>query len=43
LSFGRFVLIRLGWALIALWVALTLLFVITRVISLRAEELRTPR
>ena len=42
MSLGRFFLVRLAWALIALWVALTILFVITRVISLRAEEFRTP-
>jgi peptide/nickel transport system permease protein len=42
LSFRRFLLVRLGWALLALWLALTVLFVITRVISLRAEEFRNP-
>jgi peptide/nickel transport system permease protein len=42
LSFRRFLLIRIGWAILALWLALTVLFVITRVISLRAEDFRTP-
>jgi ABC-type dipeptide/oligopeptide/nickel transport system permease component len=42
LSFRRFLLVRLGWALLALWLALTILFVITRVISLRAEDFRDP-
>jgi peptide/nickel transport system permease protein len=35
-------LVRLGWAMLALWLALTVLFVITRVISLRAEDFRNP-
>jgi peptide/nickel transport system permease protein len=42
LSFRRFLLVRLGWAILALWLALTVLFVITRVISLRAEDFRSP-
>jgi peptide/nickel transport system permease protein len=42
LSFRRFLLVRVGWAILALWLALTVLFVITRVISLRAEDFRTP-
>jgi peptide/nickel transport system permease protein len=42
LSFRRFLLIRLGWAILALWLALSILFVITRVISLRAEDFRDP-
>jgi peptide/nickel transport system permease protein len=40
LSFRRFLLVRVGWALLALWLALTVFFVITRVISLRAEDFR---
>jgi peptide/nickel transport system permease protein len=40
LSFRRFLLMRLGWALLALWLAVTVLFVITRVISLRGEDFR---
>lgn len=42
MSFRRFLLVRLGWAILALWLALTVLFVITRVISLRAEDFRNP-
>ncbi len=42
MSFRRFLLIRLGWAILALWLALSILFVITRVISLRAEDFRDP-
>jgi peptide/nickel transport system permease protein len=42
LSFRRFLLVRLGWAILALWLALTVLFVITRVISLRGEDFRSP-
>ncbi len=33
----------MGWALVALWLALTTLFVITRVISLRVEDFRGAR
>jgi peptide/nickel transport system permease protein len=42
LSFRRFLLVRVGWAVLALWLALSILFVITRVISLRAEDFRDP-
>jgi peptide/nickel transport system permease protein len=31
-SFRRFVLVRLGWALLGLWLAVTIVFVITRVV-----------
>ena len=41
MSLRRFLLIRFGWAFFALWLAVTTLFVITRVISLRAEDFRT--
>jgi peptide/nickel transport system permease protein len=43
LSLRRFLLVRIGWAFLALWLAFTVLFVITRVISLRAEEFRSVR
>jgi ABC-type dipeptide/oligopeptide/nickel transport system permease component len=42
LSFRRFLLVRLGWAVLALWIAVTVVFVTTRVISLRAEDFRNP-
>ena len=46
MSFRRFFLVRLGWALLGLWLAVTIVFVITRVVVSPRETcypLLTPR
>jgi peptide/nickel transport system permease protein len=42
MSFGRFLLVRLGWAFIALWLAATIVFFTFRVITFQPRDLVGP-